>query len=60
MSELVRPPLDRRALGLALTRVANVTRSEEFTAYGDMPALKIFWYDGLKESPKIPGVPEGE
>ena len=32
----------------------------DFAAYGDMPALKIFWYDGLKESPKIPGVPEGE
>ena len=25
-----------------------------------MPALKVFWYDGLKETPKIPGVPEGE
>ena len=32
----------------------------DFAAYGDMPALKVFWYDGLKESPKIPGVPEGE
>ncbi len=32
----------------------------DFAPYGDMPALKIFWYDGLKESPKIPGVPEGE
>jgi len=28
--------------------------------YGDMPALKVFWYDGLKENPKIAGVPEGE
>ncbi|MDE3167406.1 MAG: Gfo/Idh/MocA family oxidoreductase [Acidobacteriota bacterium] len=32
----------------------------DFAAYGDMPALKIFWYDGLKETPKIPGAPEGE
>jgi hypothetical protein len=32
----------------------------DFAAYGDMPALKIFWHDGLKESPKIDGVPEGE
>jgi hypothetical protein len=32
----------------------------DFAAYGDMPALKVFWYDGLKESPVIPGVPEGE
>lgn len=32
----------------------------DFAAYGDMPALKVFWYDGLKESPKVPGVPEGE
>ncbi|NWF85317.1 MAG: Gfo/Idh/MocA family oxidoreductase, partial [Bryobacteraceae bacterium] len=38
---------------------ASVTRYD-FAAYGNMPALKIFWYDGLKESPKIPGVPEGE
>ncbi|MGD0500917.1 MAG: Gfo/Idh/MocA family oxidoreductase [Bryobacteraceae bacterium] len=32
----------------------------DFAPYGDMPALKIFWYDGLKQSPKIAGVPEGE
>ena len=38
---------------------ASVIRYD-FAAYGDMPPLKIFWYDGLKESPKIPGVPEGE
>jgi hypothetical protein len=25
-----------------------------------MPALKIFWHDGLKETPKIDGVPDGE
>jgi hypothetical protein len=32
----------------------------DFAPYGDMPALKVFWYDGLKAAPKIPGVPEGE
>ena len=32
----------------------------DFAAYGDMPALKVFWYDGLKENPKVAGVPEGE
>ena len=32
----------------------------DFAAYGDMPPVKVFWYDGLKESPKVPGVPEGE
>jgi predicted dehydrogenase len=32
----------------------------DFAAYGDMPPLKIFWHDGLKETPKIEGVPEGE
>ncbi len=38
---------------------ASVTRYD-FAPYGNMPALKVYWYDGLKESPKIPGVPEGE
>jgi len=38
---------------------ASVIRFD-FAAYGDMPALKIFWHDGLKTSPKIEGVPEGE
>lgn len=38
---------------------ASVTRYD-FAPYGDMPALKVFWYDGLKENPKVPGVPEGE
>jgi hypothetical protein len=38
---------------------ASVTRYD-FAAYGEMPPLKVFWYDGLKETPKIPGVPEGE
>ena len=38
---------------------ASVIRFD-FAPYGDMPALKIFWYDGLKQSPTIAGVPEGE
>jgi len=32
----------------------------DFPARGAMPPVKIYWYDGLKETPKIPGVPEGE
>jgi len=32
----------------------------DFAPYGNMPALQVFWYDGLKENPKIAGVPEGE
>jgi hypothetical protein len=32
----------------------------DFAARGNMPPLKLFWYDGLKETPKIQGVPEGE
>ncbi len=31
-----------------------------FPARGSMPAVDIFWHDGLKESPKIDGVPAGE
>jgi predicted dehydrogenase len=38
---------------------ASVIRFD-FAAHGNMPALKVFWYDGMKESPKISGVPEGE
>jgi hypothetical protein len=38
---------------------ASVIRFD-FAPYGNMPALKVFWYDGLKETPKIAGVPEGE
>lgn len=38
---------------------ASVLRFD-FAAHGNMPAVKVFWYDGLKESPKIDGVPEGE
>lgn len=39
--------------------VSSVIRFD-FAPYGDMPALKIFWYDGMKQTPTIPGVPEGE
>jgi hypothetical protein len=38
---------------------ASVIRFD-FAAYRDMPELKVFWYDGMKENPKIAGVPEGE
>ena len=38
---------------------ASVIRFD-FAAYGNMPPLKIFWYDGLKENPKVEGVPAGE
>jgi len=32
----------------------------DFPARGNMPALKLFWHDGLKETPRIDGVPAGE
>jgi predicted dehydrogenase len=32
----------------------------DFPALGSMPAVKVFWYDALKEQPKIDGVPDGE
>jgi len=32
----------------------------DFPAYGSMPPLKLFWYDLMKEQPKISGVPDGE
>jgi len=32
----------------------------DFPARGNMPPVKIFWYDGLKENPEIEGVPKGE
>jgi hypothetical protein len=38
---------------------ASVLRFD-FAAYRDMPELKVFWHDGMKENPKIEGVPEGE
>jgi len=31
----------------------------DFPAHGSMPAVKLFWHDGLKDPPKIDGVPEG-
>lgn len=38
---------------------ASVIRFD-FDGYQNMPPVKIFWYDGMKETPKIAGVPEGE
>src|SRR5205807_2332131 len=32
----------------------------EFPARGSMPPVTLYWYDGMKENPKIEGVPEGE
>lgn len=32
----------------------------DFPARGAMPPVKVFWYDRMKEQPKIAGVPEGE
>ena len=32
----------------------------DFPARGNMPPLKLFWYDGLKSNPEIEGVPKGE
>jgi predicted dehydrogenase len=32
----------------------------DFPARGPMPPVKLFWYDGVKETPEIPGVPKGE
>jgi len=32
----------------------------DFPQRGDMPAVKIFWYDKMREQPDIPGVPKGE
>jgi hypothetical protein len=32
----------------------------DFPARGNMPAVKLFWYDGCSETPEIPGVPRGE
>jgi hypothetical protein len=32
----------------------------DFPARGSMPALKLFWYDGLEVNPEITGVPKGE
>ena len=32
----------------------------DFPARGSMPPVKLFWYDGIGETPKIEGVPSGE
>ena len=32
----------------------------DFPARGSMPPVKLFWHDGLAETPKIAGVPDGE
>jgi predicted dehydrogenase len=32
----------------------------DFPARGPMPPVSIFWHDGLKAQPEIPGVPAGE
>jgi hypothetical protein len=37
----------------------SVTRFD-FPARGNMPPVKVFWYDGMKQTPEIAGVPKGE
>jgi predicted dehydrogenase len=32
----------------------------DFPARGAMPPVSVYWHDGLKKQPDIPGVPEGE
>ncbi len=32
----------------------------DFPARGSMGPVKLYWHDGLKETPKLPGVPDGE
>jgi hypothetical protein len=32
----------------------------DFPARNTMPPVTVYWYDGMKETPKIPGVPDGE
>jgi hypothetical protein len=32
----------------------------DFPALGNLPPVKLFWHDGMKENPKIAGVPNGE
>jgi Oxidoreductase family, NAD-binding Rossmann fold len=32
----------------------------DFPARGNMPAVKIFWHDGMTATPEIPGAPKGE
>jgi hypothetical protein len=31
----------------------------DFPARGNMPPVKLFWYDGLEKTPELPGVPAG-
>jgi hypothetical protein len=38
---------------------ASVIRFD-FAAYDNMPALQVFWYDGMEATPRIEGVPEDE
>lgn len=40
LSSLARPPLDRRALGLALNRIANVAPGQSFAMRADMPVAQ--------------------
>ena len=37
----------------------SITRYD-FPARGNMPPVKVFWYDGLQATPEIPNVPKGE
>ena len=32
----------------------------DFPARGNMPPVKVFWHDGMTETPEIEGVPKGE
>ncbi len=32
----------------------------DFAARGDMPPVRLFWYDGMTETPRLPGVPSDE
>jgi hypothetical protein len=32
----------------------------DFPARGNMPPVKLFWYDGLEKTPELPGVPKDE
>ena len=32
----------------------------DFPARGEMPPVKVFWYDSMMEQPEVPGVPKGE
>jgi len=32
----------------------------DFPARKNMPPVSVYWHDGLKETPQVPGVPDGE